>query len=74
MAVDLNKHVWEGWCVGDFIMELEPIFNMIMEGRAITPKFKTDEELKVWCKENQPYYKKHIPQVFSYFKDKMKTY
>jgi len=29
------------------------------------------EDLKNWCKDNQPYYKKHIPEVFEYFKQKM---
>ena len=23
-----DKHIWEGWTVGDFIDDIEPIFNM----------------------------------------------
>ena len=23
-----DKHIWEGWTVGDFIDEIEPTFNM----------------------------------------------
>ena len=26
-----------------------------------------EEEIKQWCKDNQPYYKKHIPEVVEYF-------
>jgi hypothetical protein len=29
--------------------------------------FKTKEELKAWCKDNQPGYKKHIPGVYNHF-------
>lgn len=70
--MDLNKHIWEGWRVQDFIDELEPSFNMIMSGNSWQKPFKTDNELKEWCKSNQPYYKKHIPEVFKYFKNKLK--
>jgi hypothetical protein len=65
-----NKHVWEGWTVQDFIDELEPFFNLVMSGRAHIKPFKDDKELKEWLKDNQPYYKKHIPEVFEYFKKK----
>lgn len=68
---NLDKHIWEGWTVQDFIEDLEPVFNMIMSNRSHIRPFKTDSELKTWCKDNQPYYKKHIPEVFNYFKQKM---
>lgn len=68
----LDRHIWEGWRVQDFINELEPTFNQIMSGGSWHKPFKDDKELKEWCKSNQPYYKKHIPEVFSYFKKKMK--
>ena len=32
--------------------------------------FKTKQEVKDWCKDNQPYYKKHIPDVAKYFYNK----
>lgn len=67
-----NKHVWEGWTVQDFINELEWLFDMIMSGKSYVKPFNNDEELKKWLKDNQPYYKKHIPEVFKYFKNKMK--
>ena len=66
-----NRHVWEGWTVQSFIDELEPSFEVIMSGQSWQKPFKTSEELKKWCMENQPYYKKHIPEVFSYFKIKL---
>ena len=70
--VNLNKHVWEGWTVQDFINELEPTFDMIQNGRSWKEPFKTPAELKEWCTDHQPYYKKHITEVFNYFKAKCK--
>ena len=64
-----NRHIWEGWTAQDFIDELEPMFNMIMN-RSWKNPFQTKEELKEWCKDNQPYYKKHIPEVYNYFRKK----
>jgi len=66
-----NKHIWEGWTVQDFIDDLEPTFNMIMENRSWQKPFSSQGELKQWCMDNQPYYKKHIPEVFKYFKNKV---
>ena len=62
-----DKHIWEGWTVGDFIDELEPIFNMIVHNNSWQKPFKSKEEVKSWCKDQQPYYKKHIPEVANYF-------
>jgi hypothetical protein len=62
-----TKHVWEGWTVQCFIDELEPSFNQIVNGNSWMKPFKTKEEVKEWCKDNQPYYKKHIPDVYNYF-------
>lgn len=62
-----DKHVWEGWTVGSFIDELEPVFNMIMAGQSYIKPFTSKEEVKKWCMENQPYYKKNIPDVTNYF-------
>jgi hypothetical protein len=67
-----NKHIWEGWTVQDFINELEPSFDLINSGRSHIKPFKTKDELKIWCKDNQPYYKKHIPEVYNYFLKKIK--
>ena len=69
-AVNLDKHVWEGWTVGAFVEELEPQFNMIMNGQSFIDPFKSKDELKKWCMDNQPYYKKHIPDVVNYFASK----
>ena len=62
-----SKHVWEGWTVQDFIDELEPIFNMIITGNSYHKPFASKEEIKKWCMDNQPYYKKYIPEVTKYF-------
>jgi hypothetical protein len=69
--VNLEKHIWEGWTVGSFINELEPQFNQIMRGQSWKKPFETKEEVKEWCMDNQPYYKKYIPEVFQYFKKQL---
>jgi hypothetical protein len=65
--MDNTKHIWEGWTVQDFIDELEPAFNMIINNGSWKKPFQTKQEIKDWCKDNQPYYKKHIPGVANYF-------
>jgi len=57
MRTNLDKHIWEGWTVGDFIEALEPTFDLIMENRSHQKPFITKEEIKTWCMDNQPYYK-----------------
>lgn len=64
---NLNRNVWEGWTPQDFINDLMPSFDMIMSGQSWKKPFKTKEEIKEWCKENQPYYKKAIPEVNNFF-------
>lgn len=65
-----NKEIWEGWTVGMFIEDLDATVTMVMEGRAITNPFKTKKELAVFVTDNQPYYKKRIPEVINYFAEK----
>jgi hypothetical protein len=66
--MNLDKNIWEGWTAQNFIDELEPSFILIMSGQSWQKPFKTSADLKQWCKDNQPYYKKHIPEVYNYFK------
>ena len=67
--INKDKHIWEGWTVGDFINNIEPVFNVIMrsDGFWNNVGFKSKDQLKTWVKDNQPYYKKHIPEVYNYF-------
>ena len=67
--MDRDKHIWEGWTVGDFIDDVEPMFDTIQNGNnwGLNTKFKDKSDLKSWVKDNQPYYKKHIPEVYNYF-------
>ena len=60
-----DKHIWEGWTVQHFIDELEITLPFAKPG------LKTKEDVKRWCKSEQPYYKKHIPEVYRYFVDKL---
>lgn len=63
-----DKHIWEGWTVGDFIDEIEPTFDTIQRSTAFDKvSFESKSQLKKWVKDEQPYYKKHIPEVYNYF-------
>ena len=68
--MDNTKHIWEGRTVQDFINELEVVVDMIMIGKSWMKPFENKKELKLWCIDNQPYYKKHIPEVVNYFSKK----
>lgn len=70
MSIAYNKEIYEGWTVQDFIDELEPQVAMIMNGQSWKKPFTSRKELADFCKDNQPYYKKAIPEVVKYFADK----
>ena len=63
----MEKHIWEGWTVEAFILDLTPMFTIIMANRSHIKPFKTREEVKKWTMENQPGYKKYIPEVVDHF-------
>ena len=67
-----DKHIWEGWEVGDFVARLESNLDRIMEyGQMYAdPCFKTKEEIKDWVKNNLPYTLKALVPVTRYFVDK----
>ena len=65
--INMDRYVWEGWTVGAFIRELAPQVEMIMSGQSWREPFRNKQELADWCRDNQPYYKKRIPEVNSYF-------
>lgn len=68
--MSLNKHIWEGWIVQDFINELEDLVQMAVSGKSHFKTISTKQELKEFCMDNQPYYKKYIPEVVNYFSKK----
>ena len=49
------------------IRELAPQVEMIMSGQSWREPFRNKQELADWCRDNQPYYKKRIPEVNSHF-------
>lgn len=67
---NLQKEVWEGWTVQNFIDELSDQIDLIMRGESWMAPFQTKAELAQYTKENQPYYKKTIPGVNAYFAKK----
>ena len=64
---EYNRHIWEGWTVGDFIEELKPEIDLIMTGQSTYKPFKNKKDLAKWCAYYQPYYKSEIPEVVTYF-------
>ena len=71
-GVDVEKHIWEGWRVIDFINHIELTLMIILSSHQNTfhydeKPFKSRDEFKTWVKMEQPYYKKYIPGVVSYF-------
>lgn len=65
--IDYNKHIYEGWRVIDFINNLKPLVNMVMKGDSYMEPFNNRKTLAKFCADNQPYYKKVIPEVVDYF-------
>lgn len=72
MEINFNRHIWEGWTVRDMIDELEGNIDLIMKNQSYIKPFKSKDELKKFCMNNQPYYKKHIPEVVNYFSKQYK--
>ena len=66
-SINYDKEIWEGWKVIDFINELKPQLNAIMSNNSWKKPITTRKELAKWCADNQPYYKKVIPEVIEYF-------
>ena len=63
----IDKHIYEGWTVRDFIEALKPELDLIMTGRSWRKPFKTRKALEAWCADNQPYYKEPVKEVTIYF-------
>lgn len=59
-----------GRLVKDFIEALKDDISDIMDDLSIIPPFRNKDELKKYCIENQPYYKKYIPEVIEHFTNK----
>lgn len=68
--MNMNREVYEGWTVRDFIEELEPLVQMLMTNNSFINPFNNKSELKQWLRDNQPYYKRDIPEVINYFSTK----
>ena len=71
-GVDVEKHIWEGWRVIDFINHIEPTLEIILSNHRDSfycdeKPFKSRDEFNSSVKMEQPYYSKYIPGVVSYF-------
>ena len=67
---NLQREIWEGWTVQNFIDELSDEIDTIMRGETWTEPFRTRAEMAKYIRENQPYYKRSIPEVNAYFAKK----
>lgn len=65
--IDFNKEIWEGWTVQDFIEELEEQIDTFVSNSREFHTNITKDDIKKFCMDNQPYYKKYIPEVVNYF-------
>ena len=63
----IDKHIWEGWTVRDFIEALKPELDLIMTGQSWRKPFTTRKALEAWCADNQPYMKQPIGEASKYF-------
>jgi hypothetical protein len=66
-SINYDKHIREGWTVQHFIDDMEMMLRMIMTNQSWKKPLQSKAELKEWCMDNQPYYKKHIPEVVAHF-------
>ena len=71
-GVNVEKHIWEGWRVIDFITHIEPTLEIILSNHRDSfycdkKPFKSMDEFNSSVKMEQPYYSKYIPGVVSYF-------
>lgn len=64
--INLNKEIWEGWTVNDFVDAIEDTMDNYFEHN----KFYTYKDVKETCMYEQPYYKEYIPEVVEYFCNK----
>ena len=55
-SINLNKEIWEGWKIIDFIEEIEEEVDIFISNNKTRNKIITKEDLKKFCTEHQPYY------------------
>lgn len=67
MKINYDKHIWEGWKVIDFIQAIKDDVDIFVSNSREFHITITKAELKKFCMDNQPYYKKYIPEVVEYF-------
>lgn len=69
--INFDRHVWEGWTVRCFILDLQPLFFRVIQNSNEFGgiAFENKSDLILWLTRNQPYYKKHIPEVYHYFSE-----
>lgn len=67
MEINYNKHIWEGWRIKDFIDELEYAVDNLICNSIEFHITVTRKDIEKCCIDNQPYFKKVIPEVVEHF-------
>ena len=60
---NLQREIWEGWTVQDFIDDLSDTIEMIMSNKSYVKPFKTKADMVKFIQENQPYYKNQFGKL-----------
>lgn len=69
-TVNYSKHIWEGWTVRDFINDIEYSVDITINDYKSRGIVITKDIISRITSDQQPYYKKIIPDVVNYFCNK----
>lgn len=69
-TVNYSKHIWEGWTVRDFINDIEYSVDITINDYKSRGIIITKDIIARITSDQQPYYKRVIPDVVNYFCNK----
>lgn len=69
-TANYSKHIWEGWTVRDFINDIEYSVDITINDYKSRGIVITKDIISRITSDQQPYYKRVIPDVVNYFCNK----
>lgn len=69
-TVNYSKYIWEGWTVRDFINDIEYSVDITINDYKSRGIVITKDIISRITSDQQPYYKRVIPDVVNYFCNK----
>lgn len=69
-TVNYSKHIWEDWTVRDFINDIEYSVDITINDYKSRGIVITKDIISRITSDQQPYYKRVIPDVVNYFCNK----